>query len=932
MPGNWPPSIPKSAQVKITPQNFFAVQTQFHEELLERLRAIYGERSGNLPAQLRAYEKEIKLLRPRDRSAQDDPALRRYREETKIVAEIRRLDTFQAEVYATDTLTQEQIAETLKRTKRDLVNVTRLDGLRNMMPVAAGWRKVLLRCGDPINVRERVEQHRGEPQDLSDELVIEFRRRMQTKLDELIALSKSVTERFARPNPFAAANVPSGRPLDSRGAGSRASRFPPAIDTLTVRTLQVILMQSQTQPESQAGPDPESVVNLDYGLSDARACVPAAGSLLELSPAHAEYARRLKAIVQREAPLEQVLEWDRTKMPPLPVLRAMVDEGIFVSGVPIPEVALAGGFADDLIRSGVISSDIKQRLESPPTSRQQAQQEFLKQLGRDGHARAMGVAAQETARSGGVGIGTFMGVSTGLSAQTIYRVGTLCQQAFWLNALNRGIFTYAFALTEKNAGSDPRSLTTTFVKESGPGGQTVYRLNGDKKFIGNAARVLDAAGNVVHRGADFLLVFAVDDPAKPPKDRVFHCFLVPRAAVGEENIRHTGGEWNKTGLREVNNGNFDLKDVIVPECCVLGTPGENMYSKLLGTLDVTRFLVGAMGVGTAEAAIEIAARYAERRNQNGIPIARYPMIFHPLRELESRILVGKLLVQEAATLVDQADRERQELTGTLAAGRAAVSEMKTLLEQIFAVHSAQDIQRACGEAVVACEKALAEGGQRVKLSEQKTMLREAVHLLQAQTRKLRDTAPAEAAALAKTVYRSSQKLLDILDSAKEPTRFGTETAMAKLYGSELAQQTIYQARQTLGGNGYLENPEEGPRARQALAGCRGAVHLRRAIKHSARHHRARHSAASHQKGANAAAGFWFHLAEAEFPPAQWPPDQRDALQDLDEHLAHAGRADERRLQIRRCRCDGTIQPVAAGRQRRLAAQRHSGRVSGLGRR
>ena len=38
-------------------------------------------------------------------------------------------------------------------------------------------------------------------------------------------------------------------------------------------------------------------------------------------------------------------------------------------------------------------------------------------------------------------------------------------------------------------------------------------------------------------------------------------------------------------------------DVMVPECCVLGTPGENMYSKLLGTLDVTRFLVGAMPSG-----------------------------------------------------------------------------------------------------------------------------------------------------------------------------------------------------------------------------------------------------------------------------------------------------------------------------------------------
>jgi alkylation response protein AidB-like acyl-CoA dehydrogenase len=568
-------------------------------------------------------------------------------------------------------------------------------------------------------------------------------------------------------------------------------------------------MPSQTQPENLVADDPASVVNLDYGVSDARAPVSPAGSLLDLSPAHVDYCRQLQAIVQREAPLERVLEWDRAKMPPLPVLRAMVEEGIFVSGVPIPDAGLTGGFADELIRSGVISPDIKRHLATPPTIRQQSQQDFLQQLGQEGHARAMGVAAQETARLGGVGIGTFMGVSTGLSAQTIYRVGTLPQQAFWLNALNRGIFTYAFALTEKNAGSDPRSMTTSFVKETSASGRTVYRLNGDKKFIGNAARVLDVAGNVVHRGADFLLVFAVDDPAKPPKDRVFHCFLVPRASIGEENICHTGGEWNKTGLREVNNGNFELRDVMVPECCVLGTPGENMYPKLLGTLDVTRFLVGAMGVGTAEAALETAVRYAQRRNQNGIPIARYPMISHPLRELEARILVGKLLVQEAATLVDQADRDRQEFSSTLAAARATVSEIKGLLEQIFAIHFAQDIQRACGEATLACEQSLAEGGQRLKLSEQKKILREAVQSLHAQTRKLRDAAPTDGAALAKTVYRSSQKLIEMLDSAKEPTRFGTETAMAKLYGSELAQQTIYQARQTLGGNGYLESPEEG---------------------------------------------------------------------------------------------------------------------------
>ncbi len=207
----------ESAQEKITPHSFFAVQRQFQEELLGRLRAIYGVQTGILSAQLRGYEKEIKLLRPKSQVPPDDPALRRYREETKLVAEIRRLDTFQAEVYATESLTQEQIAETLKRTKRDLVKATFLDGLRNVLPVAAGWRKGLLRCGDPINVRERVEQHRGDIDDLSDELVIEFRQRMQAKLDELIALSKPVTQQFARPNPFSSAVVP---PLEREGVGS----------------------------------------------------------------------------------------------------------------------------------------------------------------------------------------------------------------------------------------------------------------------------------------------------------------------------------------------------------------------------------------------------------------------------------------------------------------------------------------------------------------------------------------------------------------------------------------------------------------------------------------------------------------------------------------------------------------------------------------
>jgi alkylation response protein AidB-like acyl-CoA dehydrogenase len=554
--------------------------------------------------------------------------------------------------------------------------------------------------------------------------------------------------------------------------------------------------------------DTESVATTDYRSSAARAQCAADQSLCDLSASHAAYQTVVENIMRREAPLEQVLQWDREKKPPLAVLTAMVNEGVFVSGVPIPSYELAAPQADALLQAGLITRETKELLARPTTQSDLQKQQFLSDVGRDGHARAMGIAAQSIAKLAGVGIGTFMGVSTGLSAQTIFRVGTLAQQAFWLNALNQGVFTYGFALTEKDVGSDPRSLTTTFSRETDAVGQTVFRLNGNKKFIGNAARVVDAEGNVVHRGADYLLVFAVDDSRKPPKDRVFHCFMVPRARIGEQNIRHSGGEHNKTGLREVNNGNFDLADVVVPECCVLGIPGENMYPKLMGTLDVTRFLVGAMGIGTAEAALEIASRYASQRRQNGRLIAQYPMVSFPLQELAARVLVGRLLVMEAATLVDQADREQREVDRTLDAGLALVETINDALRRVFESHKNQDAEHACRSATQACAQAL-RTSERLKLKDRRAMLASAVADLQRITLRLRDSVKSELVEPVKVAFRTSRDLLALVARAKEPIRFGTETAMAKLYGSELAQRTIYQAIQTLGGNGFMESPEEG---------------------------------------------------------------------------------------------------------------------------
>ena len=87
-------------------------------------------------------------------------------------------------------------------------------------------------------------------------------------------------------------------------------------------------------------------------------------------------------------------------MPPLRVLHAMVREGIFVSGVPIPDRSHAASVADELVRSGVISAEIAQQLASPPTGQSQAQQDFLQRLGRDGHARRDGDRRQINRQTG----------------------------------------------------------------------------------------------------------------------------------------------------------------------------------------------------------------------------------------------------------------------------------------------------------------------------------------------------------------------------------------------------------------------------------------------------------------------------------------------------------------------------------------------------
>lgn len=424
--------------------------------------------------------------------------------------------------------------------------------------------------------------------------------------------------------------------------------------------------------------------------------------LLTIEPAVQSYLAFLKEAMSHYS-VADIQHGDETRTPPLSILRNLTRAGKFVTGVPLPDMALAKPLLNQPEIQAALDSKTAARLNTLSTSDET--KSLLTGIADAGYAKAVVLSSIEMAKNAGAGITTFLGVSSGLAAETISKIGTEPQQALWLNALNTGVFTYGFGLTEETIGSDPRSIKTTFKEEKDATGKTVYRLSGNKKFIGNAARVLDAQGGVVHPGADFILIYAVDDPNKSPEQRSFRVFMVPRQLIGEENFKPSGGESGKLGMGEVNNGDFTFENVMVPEAFLIGEPGEDIYPKLLKLLDETRLFVGAMSLGQTESVLEKARGYAARRVQNGHKIEEFQAVDFPLQDLEAKAVAARLMLLESAKMADEA----------------------------FA-------QKMRGE---------------------------------------------------------------------KPQRFGTETSMAKLFASELAEDAAKQAINTLGGNGFIEDVEKG---------------------------------------------------------------------------------------------------------------------------
>ncbi|MBT9258332.1 MAG: acyl-CoA dehydrogenase family protein [Clostridiales bacterium] len=254
--------------------------------------------------------------------------------------------------------------------------------------------------------------------------------------------------------------------------------------------------------------------------------------------------------------------------------------------------------------------------------------------GAGGDTLALALALEELGRVD-ASLALTLAAHVSLAAMPIYRFGTEEQKRTYLIPLARGEYLGCFGLTEPDAGSDAASIETRAERRPEGG----YRIRGRKLYITNAAY------------AGVMVLAASTSPEK--KGRGITAFLLPKGSFT------VGRAIPKMGLHSSDTREVLLEDVAVEDHQVLGRVDDG-YPIFLETLDGGRIGIGALSVGIAQGAWDVAMDYARKRRQFGRALSEFQAIQFKLAALHARIETARLAVWHAAWLRDQGRPYKKE--------------------------------------------------------------------------------------------------------------------------------------------------------------------------------------------------------------------------------------------------------------------------------
>jgi alkylation response protein AidB-like acyl-CoA dehydrogenase len=240
------------------------------------------------------------------------------------------------------------------------------------------------------------------------------------------------------------------------------------------------------------------------------------------------------------------------------------------------------------------------------------------------------IIIEEVSRVSG-SIGLCLSVHNSVALFPILKFGTPEQHQRWVPALAAGKKIGAFCLTEPNVGSDASAITATALP------------NGDH-WIVNANKVFVTNGGI----ADICLIFARTDPAAGRKG-----ISVVVAERGTKGFV-VGDLEDLCGMRANPVSSIRLYDCKVPKENLLGRAGQGLAIGL-AALDTGRIGIGAQALGIAQGALEEAVRYANQRQQFGVPLGRHQAIQMMIADMATQVDAARMLVYRAAWLKDRGE-------------------------------------------------------------------------------------------------------------------------------------------------------------------------------------------------------------------------------------------------------------------------------------
>ena len=278
------------------------------------------------------------------------------------------------------------------------------------------------------------------------------------------------------------------------------------------------------------------------------------------------------------------------------------------------------------------------------------------QYGGQGLSNLLFSAVNEFVCSGNMAFSLFPGITKG-AITAILAAGTQEQKNTYIPKMASGEWTGTMNLTEPHCGTDLGLLKTKAV----PNENGTFSITGQKIFISCGEH--DLTENIIH----LVLARVEGDPAGT---KGISLFIVPKIIFDHQNRLSVGSIEHKMGIKGSPACVMNYDGAIG---YLLGEQGKGL-NVMFHMMNEERINCAIQALGQSELAYQNALEYARERIQSSritdpkgasVAIINHPDVRRMLLDIRSFNEAARLVLYEAALLVDDKSEDAQERLGLI---------------------------------------------------------------------------------------------------------------------------------------------------------------------------------------------------------------------------------------------------------------------------